>query len=146
MNKKLFYVSVFLIFVLFLSGCTGGITTPGSTQVGGAFYTCENLLKAYYTALSNQNYPLALSYCKTGGIHFKFANSTWDLDQQYPTLYYTYQIHNVYNFSYLSNYAINCNYDMSTTQRDIYGGIHNTNHYYGRTGLFEKINGEWKLA
>jgi len=144
MNKKLFYVSIFLILILLFSGCVG--VTPDSDQVGGDFYLCENLLKAYYTALSNRDYTQALSYCKPGGVMFKFANSMWDLAIDYPTLYHTYEIYEVYNFSFITSLMISCKYDFSSTQRDIYGGIYDTNYYYGYTGLFEKVNGEWKLG
>jgi len=145
LKSKYLLIVLFLIFSIFLTGCSGsGIVTPDSNDVGGDFYICENLLKGYYTALSNRNYTQALTYCKSGGIMFEFANNMWDLDLDYPTLYFTYQIYNFQNFSYLS-YYVKCDYDMTTTQRDIYGVVYNTNDYYDRLMLFEKVNGEWKL-
>jgi len=88
-----------------LVGCSG-ITTPDPNEVGGDFYICENLLKGYYAALSNRNYTQALSYCKPGGVMYKFANSMWDLALDYPELYHTYQIYNVYNFSHPTSYFL----------------------------------------
>jgi hypothetical protein len=144
MKKKLFFVVLVLVLAIFLSGCSG-IVTPDSNDVGGDFYICENLLKAYYTALSNRNYTQALSYCKSGGIMFKFANSMWDLALEYPEFYHTYQIDDVYDFSYLS-YYVSCDYDYISTQHDIYGGTWNVAYKYGLSALFEKVNGEWKIS
>ena len=82
MKRKLFLVVLFLILAIFLSGCSGGgIVTPGADEVGGDFYVCENLLKGFYTALSNQNFALALSYCKSGGATFKYVNNLWNTAQ-----------------------------------------------------------------
>ena len=144
MKKKYFIIILFLVLAIFLSGCSG-MVTPDPDGVGGDFYLCENLLRGYYTALSNQNFAQALSYCKSGGIMFKFTNSEWDLALEYPEFYYTYQIYNVYNFSYLS-YYVSCDYDMSDTQHNIYGGTYDTDYYYGFPALFEKVNGEWKIS
>ena len=144
MKKKLFFVVLVLVLAIFLSGCSG-MVAPDSNDVGGDFYICENLLKGYYTALSNRNYTQALSYCKSGGIMYKFVNSEWDLALDYPNLYFTYEIYNVYNFSYLS-YYVDLDYDFSSTQHDIYGGTYDTKYHYGMSSLFEKVNGEWKLS
>jgi len=145
MKRKYFFVILFLVFAIFLVGCSG-ITTPDYNEVGGDFYICENLLKGYYTALSNRGYTQALSYCKPGGVMYKFANSMWDLALEYPEFYHTYQIYNVYNFSHPTSYYVNAEYDFSATQHDIYGGTYGTDYYYGFAAPFEKINGEWKIS
>jgi uncharacterized protein YceK len=59
MNKKLFYVAVFLIFILFLSGCGSGISTSEKDLVKGVVYE-------YYLALSNENWSKAQNYCVYG--------------------------------------------------------------------------------
>ena len=145
MKIKYSLIITFLVLAILLSGCSG-ITTPDPNEVGGDFYICENLLKGYYTALSNRNYTQALSYCKPGGVMYKFANSMWDLALDYPEFYHTYQIYNVYNFSHPTSYYVTADYDFSSTQHDIYGGTYDTNYDYGRLMLFEKVNGEWKLS
>jgi hypothetical protein len=145
MKRKYYFVILFLVLAIFLSGCSG-IITPDPNEVGGDFYICENLLKGYYTALSNRNYTQALSYCKPGGVMFKFANSMWDLALDYPEFYHTYQIYNVYNFSHPTSYYVNAEYDFSATQHDIYGGTYGTDYYYGFAAPFEKVNGEWKIS
>jgi len=146
MNTKHILIILLILVTVYLSGCGGGIVTPNSYGVGGDFYICENILRGFYIALSNQNYPQALSYCKTGGITFEYVNNVWNIDQQYPTAYTTFQVYNVYNFSYLGPSKIRCNYDDSFTTYSIYGGATSPIYHYGSTMLFEKINGEWKLA
>jgi hypothetical protein len=86
MKKKYCFVILFLVLAIFLSGCSGGgIVTPDTDEIGGDAYLCENLLSGFYTALSNQNFTQALSYCKYGGATFKLVNNKWDLAQEYPT-------------------------------------------------------------
>lgn len=146
MKKKYFFVILFLILAIFLSGCSG-ITTPDPNIIGGDAYVCENLLTGLYTALSNQNYTQALSYCKPGGITFEYVNNLWTIDQQYPTLYTTYQVYDVYNFEYgwngSNSLSLHCDY--SWTSHDIYGNTYSTQYKNNSLKLFEKINGEWKM-
>ncbi len=143
-NKKKL-LPILALLIIFLAGCSG-IVTPNTYDVGGDFYICENILRGLYTALSNQNYAQALSYCKPGGIMFEFVNNLWNLDQQYPGIYATYQIYNVYDFSYIGQSMLYFHYDFTRTQHDIYGGTYNTNNYSGGTALFEKVSGEWKMS
>jgi hypothetical protein len=146
MKRKNILLLSILILAIFLTGCsTGGVVTPDPNTTGVDFYLCENLLKGFYTALSNQNFVLALSYCKSGGATFKFVNNTWNTAQEYPTFYFTYQIYNICNFSYLGKY-VRFNYDKSWTLHDIYGVTYNTSYSYGSLILFEEVNGEWKMS
>jgi len=135
MKRKYFFVILFLILAMFLSGCV--IVTPDTDEVGGDFYICENLLRGLYTALSNRNFTQALSYCKSGGLTFEYVNNLWNFAQENPTFYVTYQVYDVYDFSYLGgNLELYYNYSWTT----------NTISYlYGRRMIFEKINGEWKM-
>ena len=134
MKRKLFFVVLFLILAMFLVGCGGGIVTPDTNGV-----VCENLLRGLYTALSNQNFTQALSYCKPGGLTFEYVNNLWGLAQEYPTVVHaTYKVYEVYDFSYLpgGNLELYYNYSWTTTT---------TSYFYGRRMVFEKINGEWKM-
>ena len=144
MKRKYFFVVLFLTLAIFLSGCSG-IVTPDSNDVGGDFYICENLLKGFYTALSNQNFAQALAYCKSGGIAFKLTNSMWDLALEYPMFYRIYNVFSVYDFSYQGLY-LKCYYDYSYTDKDIYGTTYETGYKYNNLIHFEKVNGEWKLS
>ncbi|MBA7588038.1 hypothetical protein ES708_30086 [subsurface metagenome] len=144
-NKSL--VIILLLILAFFSGCSG-VVTPDTNGVGGDFYICENLLKGFYTALSNQNFAQALSYCKSGGATFKLVNNLWDLSQEYPTFYVTYQVYDVYDFSYLGKY-VRLHYDYSFTTHSIYGDAYLdplTTYKYDTLMLFEKVNGEWKMS
>jgi len=136
--KKSLFIILLLILAIFLSGCSGGgVVTPGPNETEGDFYLCENLLRGLYTALSNQNFTQALSYCKSGGLTFDYVNDLWNFAQENPTFYVTYQVYDVYDFSYLGgNLELYYNYSWTT----------NTISYlYGRRMVFEKINGEWKM-
>jgi len=95
MKVKFYLVILLLLVAIYLSGCGSGIVTPNPYGVGGDYSVCENILRGFYTALSNQNYPQALSYCKIGGISFEHVNELWNLEQQFPTSYATYQVYNV---------------------------------------------------
>jgi len=109
------------------------------------FDVCENILIAFYSALSNQSYAQALSYCKNGGATYDYVNGLWDLALEYPMFYMTYQIYSVYDFSYIGESVIKCYFDYSYTSHDIWGGVYDTEYEYGSLMLFEKINGVWKL-
>ena len=146
MKRKYYFVILFLVLAIFLSGCSGGgIVTPDIDEIGGDAYLCENLLKGFYTALNNENFALALSYCKSGGASFDYVNNIWNTAQQYPTFYFTYQVYNICNFSYIGEY-ISCDYDKSWTLHDIYGVTYDTSYSYGSPMLFEKVNGVWKMS
>jgi len=110
------------------------------------FDVCENILIAFYAALSNQNYTQALSYCKYGGATYDYVNDLWDIALDWPQFYTTYQIYSVYDFFYWGQSAISCYYDHSYTIHDIWGGTYDTEYKYGSAMGFEKINGEWKMA
>lgn len=58
MLKKTFYISVFLIFILFLSSCTGGLFAEEEL--------IKSVIEDYFSALSNKEWGLAQSYCIYG--------------------------------------------------------------------------------
>ncbi len=55
MLKKTFYISAFLIFVLLLSGCTGGLLEEEELIKG--------VIDNFFSALNDRNWDLARSYC-----------------------------------------------------------------------------------
>jgi len=142
MKREYFLLVVVLVLAMFLVGCSGGgIITPDIDYI-----VCENLLKGFYTALSNQDFTQALSYCKYGGATFELVNNKWDLAQEYPTFYATYQVYDVYDFSY--SVYLSLHYDFSSTVHSIYGDAYLaplTTYYYNSLMLFEKVNEEWKM-
>jgi|AntAceMinimDraft_9_1070365.scaffolds.fasta_scaffold40884_1 PKD repeat protein len=129
-------------------GATDSVTktiTVTYYNAGADFDVCENILIAFYAALSNQNYTQALSYCKYGGATYDYVNNLWDLALEYPQFYRTFQIYSAYNFSYIGQSRINFYYDYSYTPHDIWGGVYDTEYEYGSLALFEKVNGVWKM-
>ena len=133
MKEKYYLVVLVLVLAIFLSGCSGGgMVTPDTNRV-----VCENLLRGLYTALSDRYFTQALSYCKSGGLTFEYVNNLWNFAQEHPTFYVTYQVYDVYDFSYLGgNLELYYNYSWTTNT---------TSYLYGRRMLFEKVNGEWKM-
>jgi len=149
MNKKYYIIVIFLVLTISMSGCGGvGIVTPDINDIVGDAYLCENLLKGFYNALSNQNFSQALTYCKSGGATFKLVNSRWDLALQYPTFYTNYQVYDVFDFKYVGQY-LHLLHDFSYTIHSIYGDtflVPQTTYYNNSLMLFEKVNGEWKMS
>ncbi len=146
----MFYQRTFLIIactvlsVFLLTGCGSVPTTPTTTN-NVDFRTCENILLAWYQALSAENFPLALSYCKTGGISFEYTNNLWRLSMEYPGTDVIYTVKDIYAKEYINPNAISMRYDYCY---DFY-----YNGFYSNTKcesyflvLFEKVSGEWKLA
>ena len=132
--KQRLTIVIFISLVLILSGCSG-VVTPNISD----FTICENLLKGLYAALSSQNFALALSYCKTGGLTFDYVNDLWGLSQQYPGYTAIYQVYDVYDFSYMVGGGVYLCYDYSWTTTTTY-------YMYGRIMNFVKVNGEWKMV
>ncbi len=125
--------------MLFLSGCgTSVVVTPGTNNLTEDANICEYLLRGFYAELSNENFTNALSYCKYGGLTSDYVYDAWDLAIKYPSLYATYQIHNVYGFSYLGTNTLELYYDYSWAS-------YPKGSFNGRRMVFEKIGGEWKM-
>jgi len=109
MNKKLFYVSVFLVLALFLSGCSSNLPTiPGTSTEETKIKTVVN---EYYLALSNMDWNKAKGYCIPGSEPY-YAIS------QVEALINNYSIYcNVIAFNALisiQDVSINGNYSMVT--------------------------------
>lgn len=140
-------VVLFAVFttsaVFLLAGC-GVYTTPTVTS-DEDFRTCENILRAWYQALSAENFPLALSYCKTGGITFDYTNNLWRLSIEYPHTDILYVVRDVYQKEYLNPNMISMRYDFCEYWY-FYGSYYDTQCKNYFLMLFERVNGEWKLA
>ena len=73
MRKKIFYISAFLIFVLLLSGCTGG--KPTVPEVPTDEDLIIDVIEKFFSALSEQKWGLAESYCVDGSDAYKFVDA-----------------------------------------------------------------------
>ena len=67
MNQKSFYLSIFLIFVLFLSGCDSIIV--GNTEIDIELETrrVEDVVKGFWKAIDEQDGWRAYWYCSENG-------------------------------------------------------------------------------
>jgi len=62
MKRKYFFVILFLILAILLSGCTGGgIVTPANDE-----WEIKSVVNEYYLALNNLDFNKAKSYCVYG--------------------------------------------------------------------------------
>gem|GEM_PF-1758874 len=143
-RKALLALIVITVMGIFsLAGCSTSTTT--FTMASNDFQICENLLLAWYQALNANNFALALSYCKPGGIMFDYTNDLWRLSTEYPFAYVFYTVTDIYGHEYINVNMISMYHDFC---KDFY-----YNGWYFKTDceirflvLFEKVYGEWKLA
>jgi len=104
MNKKLFYVVVFLIFALFLSGCnSGGIVTPVNDEA-----KIKSVIYEHILALNDQNWSKAKSYCIYGSDAYYKVSLLEDMFNQLNSncnnvILSSYMI--IYNVSIYGNYS-----------------------------------------
>ena len=132
MKRKYYFIILFLVLAIFLSGCSGGgIVTPNNDNG-----VCEDLLRGFYIALSSENFTQALSYCKSGGLTADYVYDLWEIKLKYPEFHTTYQVSDVYNFFSFGG-KLELYYNYSWTVK--------TSYLSGRRMVFEKINGEWKM-
>ncbi len=59
MNKKLFYIIVFLISVLFLSGCCCSSISTSDTEL----IRVREIIDGFWSAINNENWTYASAYC-----------------------------------------------------------------------------------
>ena len=87
MRKKILYISAFLIFALLLSGCTGGKPTVPDVPEPTDEDLIIDVIEKFFSALSEQRWFLAGSYCVDGspatgfiGYFFKNVNELKDTE------------------------------------------------------------------
>ena len=67
MRTKIFYISVFLIFVLLLSSCTGELLTDKELIV--------KVIEDFFSALSEQKWSLAKNHCVDGSLAYEVVDN-----------------------------------------------------------------------
>ncbi len=75
MRKKIFYISVFLIFALLLSGCIGGKPTVPDVPEPTDEDLIMGVIEDYFSAINNQEWDLAESYCVDGSYAYKLVDA-----------------------------------------------------------------------
>jgi len=139
MNKNFFYISIFLVFVLLLSGCSSVAPTPISE---------ENLVKGvvyeYFLALSNNNWNKAKSYCVYG------SDAYYGVEQMKNLFDTAHGMCSTVKFTFttsISDVSINGNYAQvdATINMLITGcGDYASDSKYGTIDL-QKIGNSWKI-
>ena len=75
MKRKLFFVGLFLILAIFLSGCSsGGLVTPATDEA-----KVKSVIQDYWLALSNRQYDLAKTYCILNGKYYLAVEEYQDI-------------------------------------------------------------------
>jgi hypothetical protein len=106
MNKKIFYVSIFLILVLFLSGCAGGYPTAPGTSTDEA--NIKIVINNYISAINSKNWNSARSFCVYGSDAYFEVGQIESLINNMYSYCSIITINYVANISYVSisgNYA-----------------------------------------
>lgn len=103
MKKKYFFVILFLVIAIFLSGCSGGgIITPANDEVA-----IKSVIQQFALALNDQNWSEAKSYCVYG------SDSYYNVGVKEDLVQVLYQYCNVVSLTYyvdIINVNVNGNY------------------------------------
>lgn len=141
MKRKCFFVILFLILAIFLSGCSG-VTTP-ILEVNQEEVVKE-IVANYWIALSNRQYELAKTYCVPNGKAYQAV-------EEYQSMPYFGSITIVFT-SYINwveitgnNATVNTNITINVTVcfEDICSDESETLYNYSMD--LTKSNGAWKL-
>jgi predicted membrane-bound dolichyl-phosphate-mannose-protein mannosyltransferase len=142
MNKKLFCVVVFLILVLFLSGCGGYPTIPGtSTDVA----EIKSVIYEYFSAINKQNWSKAKGYCVYGSDRYYKTGMIQDavntLDQQFYSPVTITCVINVSTVNITGNYAT----AKGSGSIVICAGYYCESESGSGTYYLQKVGGSWKI-
>jgi len=135
MKRKYFFVILFLILAIFLTGCSIGIVISDTNEA-----RIRGVIQGYYLALDNQNWGKAKSYCIYGSEKYY---KTCRIEDKINTLYFvtinTYvdisgvSIYGNHSqvYCYVSTVISGCGYFDSTSR---YGYLH-----------LQKMGHSWRL-
>jgi spore coat protein CotH len=140
MKRKYFFVVLFLILAIFLSGCSGGgIVTPATDEA-----KIKSVINEYFLALNDQNWSKAKSYCVYGSDIYYAICQMEDLASTIHTYCNTITVNavvNILDVSISGNYSqAYCYYTYLIT----YCGYYENDseyHYYD----LQKVGNSWKL-
>lgn len=142
-KTSLLLAFVVVLSILSFAGC--GTSNTTFITASSDFQICENILLAWYQALNANNFTLALSYCKPGGIIFDYTNDLWELSIEFPSIHVFYTVTAIYDHEYINANMISMHHDFC---EDFYynGWYYKSDCETGFLILFERVYGEWKLA
>jgi hypothetical protein len=133
MTKKIFVLVVTICFLLVVVGCT-----PSSDEA-----QIELVVNGFASALSNQNWSKARSYCVEGSTYYDLVDQFEDLFSQAGDVDISFD----YNIN-ISNVSVNNSYATAsgTYSVVISGGGISQDDSGNITMSLEKVNGSWKLS
>jgi hypothetical protein len=140
MKKKYYFVILFLVLAIFLSGCSGGgIVTPATDEDA-----IKNVIRDWSLALNDMNWNKAKGYCLNGSEMYYAVETFEDLANSISTYCNQITVNVVIN---VGNVSINGSYGQAycyTAWYTTYCGLYETDAYYVYYSL-QKIGNNWKL-
>jgi len=140
MKKKYFFVILFLVLAIFLSGCSGGgIVTPATDEA-----KIKSVINEYLLALNDQNWSKAKGYCIYGSDRYYAVCQMEDLIN---TLYLYCNIITINAYADIQNISIDGNYGQAYSYVGyiITGcGYYEADDKY-TTYYLQKVGNSWKL-
>ncbi|MBA7588394.1 hypothetical protein ES708_30450 [subsurface metagenome] len=139
MKRKYFFVVLFLILAIFLSGCGGGLVTPATDEA-----KVKSVIQNYYLAINDQDWNRVKSYCIYGSDQYYKVSLMEDsvnvVEQYYGTLTITC-------FAEISNISVSGIYANAYIDVKV---IVTAGYYYdvwADSGYLylQKIGNSWKL-
>ena len=138
MKRKLFFVCLVMILVMFLAGCGSGIVTPATDEE-----KVKSVIQEYFLAINDQNWSKAKSCCVYGSDVYEFtcALEAGDaLYQNIPVVTIIFSV-DILDVSISGTYATAYS-SVSTVTTTDYGS-------YSDSGLWniylQKVDNNWKI-
>jgi len=132
MKRKYFLVVLFLILVVFLSGC--GIITDE--------VKIRNVIDEYFLAMNDQDWDKAKNYCVyNSNMYLETCLFEDYIDSLYPSFVYVVFIVDIFDITIIRNYASAYIDGSLTIIRDDQSITNdNSGHFY-----LKKVNNDWKI-
>jgi len=140
MKKKYYFVILFLVLVIFLSGCSGGgIVTPATDEA-----KIKSVINEYFLAINDQNWSKAKGYCVYGSDQYYstcvFEDAANVLEQYYVNVTVTC-------FTNISNVSVNGTYASAFVSINL---IVTAGYYYESDSIsgyyyLQKTGNNWKI-
>jgi len=140
MKRKYFFVVLFLILAIFLSGCSGGSGVTPATD--GA--KIRSVINEYFLALNDQNWSKAKSYCVYGSDRYYAVCQAEDLANTaylYCNQVTVNAVVNIIDVSISGSYSQVYSY---VSYLITYCGYYEADEGYSYLNL-QKIGNSWKL-
>lgn len=144
MERKYFFVILFLMLTIILNGCTGNITSSSSNEI-----KVKSAVNGYFSALNDQNWSKAKSYCTFGSEQYSETIQLENTVKNYCFSYDDCRVVIAINPTILDTWFNGPNFccaychmnDFSAFDGDY---LNNTQSYIMYYHL-EKVGNEWKL-